>query len=265
MNVAIDNKELSMTALNGLPSSYETLIIAVDSPSNDETIFTFDLMRTRLRQYAQTVIECEKSVSDSKLSALYGASSKTGGPQKGRKKLHHKYSNHYCENCDNFGHSAKVCLGRDINGARPPNSRSDEKTRQNNALLIKQKASTNPAMNQKRFVRLMPKISTSAFPKRKSFSIADTGCTSHICLDQSMVHCYKTVTDMSVEIGTKDTVHFAGDGSVSVSMQRGLEYVVRILEGGCHILTFEFSLIFVSAVDKKGMQTRFVIAQCDIS
>ena len=62
MNVDIDDQEMAMAALNGLPSSYEGLIIALDALGNDTKTFNFDLVKSRLLQEEQRANERATSI-----------------------------------------------------------------------------------------------------------------------------------------------------------------------------------------------------------
>lgn len=52
MGVDVDDKELAMTVLNGLPSTYDYIITALDAVGDDSK-FTFDLVKSRLLQEEQ--------------------------------------------------------------------------------------------------------------------------------------------------------------------------------------------------------------------
>ena len=71
MDCEVEDQELAMAALNGLPPTYEHLIVALDALGNDDKSFTFELIKSRLIQGEQRATERENASS----SALYGASS----------------------------------------------------------------------------------------------------------------------------------------------------------------------------------------------
>ncbi len=50
MGVEIDDKELAMAVLNGLPKRFETIITALDAIGDDDPSFTFAKVRSRLLQ-----------------------------------------------------------------------------------------------------------------------------------------------------------------------------------------------------------------------
>lgn len=47
MGVTVYYKGLATAALNGLPFSRESLIVALDALGNDDDLFTFDLVKSR--------------------------------------------------------------------------------------------------------------------------------------------------------------------------------------------------------------------------
>ena len=53
MGVDVDEEEMAMAALNGLPGRYEYIITALDAVSDGESRFTYDLVKSRLLQEEQ--------------------------------------------------------------------------------------------------------------------------------------------------------------------------------------------------------------------
>ena len=56
-SVDIDDQEMAMAALNGLPVIYERLTVALDAVGNDEKSFSFDIVKSRLLQEEQRALE----------------------------------------------------------------------------------------------------------------------------------------------------------------------------------------------------------------
>ena len=255
MNIDIDDQETAMAALNGLPSSYESLIVALDAIGNDDKAFTFDLVKSRLLQEEQRVSERDFSMLKSNESAFVGVPGRNNGKSFGGSKPKNKFANHRCKNCGNFGHTEEACWGKDINGQRPPNPYK----KSNAAFVGEHQTQTNDTklLSESDYVCLMGRISGSSFPKGISSWITDSGCTAHICFDQSMFHEYESAKDMTVEMGTKATAEVVGKGSVVLDMQCGADYSTRRLDNVLHVPSFEYNLLSVSAIDKKGMSTTF--------
>ena len=82
--------------------------------------------------------------------------------------------------------------------------------------------------------------------------------------DRSLFDTYESVLNANVEMGTKATTKVTGKGSVTLKLQCGSSYETRKLENVLHIPSFEYSLLSVSAMDKKGMKTIFGDGQCVI-
>ena len=94
MGVEIDDQEIAMAALNGLPSTYESLLVALDALGNEERVFTFDLVKSRLFQEEQRRTERESSTLDSNSSALVVVSGVNGGKFERRE---NKFANVRCK------------------------------------------------------------------------------------------------------------------------------------------------------------------------
>ena len=75
--------------------------------------------------------------------------------------------------------------------------------------------------------------------------------------DKSLFHTYENVSNESVEMGTKDTAQVVGRGTVILKLQCGSPFETRKLDNVLHVPNFEYSLLSVSAMDKKGIKTTF--------
>lgn len=75
MDVDINDKEMAMTFLNGLPESYDGLISALDALGNEDKIFTFDLVKSRVLQEEQRMkMRNSNSIAKSETAALLSCS-----------------------------------------------------------------------------------------------------------------------------------------------------------------------------------------------
>ena len=264
MGVDIDNKELAMAALNGLPSTYESLIVALDALGNEEKSFTFELVKSRLLQEEQRAQDRMENTTVPKTSALVGVNNQNNN--QGFQKRQHKYSNHRCENCGTIGHSANHCWGKNVNGRRPPNPNSaDRKQSNSNALVVDHNVEPNRVISQNDYVCLMSKINQSNYPKGASSWICDSGCTAHMTYDRSLFDTYESVSNANVEMGTKATTGVVGKGSVILKLKCDSSYEFRKLQNVLHIPSFEYSLLSVGEMDKKGMTTTFGNGHCVIT
>lgn len=175
IDLNIDDQELAMAALDGLPPMYGSLIVALDALGNDDMSFTFDLVKSRLLQEQTGSNKREKSMSDSKSAALVRVSGKPRDGFRDSSKVPHKYSNHLCGNCGNNSHSAKVCWRKDVNDEHPSNPFPANRLIPNNSLVTEHKQSSTKVIDQKTFVCLMAKRNASAYLKGVSSCIVDSG------------------------------------------------------------------------------------------
>ncbi len=71
MDVTIDDKEIAMAVLNGLPPRFETIITALDAIGDDNASFTFDKVRSRLLQEERrSTMRTKSTKTESELALL---------------------------------------------------------------------------------------------------------------------------------------------------------------------------------------------------
>ena len=116
---------------------------------------------------------------------------------------------------------------------------------------------SDSVISDNNFVCLMSKINESHFPRRASSWICDSGCTAHMTHDRSLFKTYEYLPNASFEMGTKATTEVVGRGDITLKMQCGSTIEMRKLENVLHIPSFEYSLLSVSAMDKRKMKVTF--------
>lgn len=97
MNVNIDDKEMAMAVLNGLPECCETLIVALDALGLDDKSFPYDLVKSRLLQEEQRMNMRSDGFDSSALIGLDDKEKRPGGGKQPYK----------CTNCGHDGHTTK--------------------------------------------------------------------------------------------------------------------------------------------------------------
>ena len=85
MNVEVDDSELAMACLNGLPSTYENVIVFSDALGDDDQRFIFALVQNNLLQEEQRSIEQDTYGHENSSSALLGVNDKQDD-----KRSHHR-------------------------------------------------------------------------------------------------------------------------------------------------------------------------------
>lgn len=75
INVTVEDKEVAMEVLNGLPDRFESLISAMDALGNEYKTFTLDLVKRRLLQEEQRInMGTESVIVKSEAAALFSRS-----------------------------------------------------------------------------------------------------------------------------------------------------------------------------------------------
>lgn len=116
MRVNVDNMDLAMVALNGLPPVYGILIVTLDAMGNDDDMFTFDRVKSRLFQGGQRAYE-RRSGNSKQLGslALVGV-----GSQHSNNGGYVNLATYGCKNCNKLGHTEGHSWGKDIDGKCSP-------------------------------------------------------------------------------------------------------------------------------------------------
>ena len=263
MNVTIDDKEMAMAVLNGLPSRFDGLIVALDALGNEDKIFTLDFVKSRLLQEEQRAGMREEENLKSRNAAFINNARSQNTTQG---------FIHVCGNCGRGGHPTNRCWGKDINGRRPSpppgyrgkNERKQNKDGNKQSAFVGQtrENETSPSICETEFTCLMTNLVKSEATRRSSSWIIDSACTSHMTFDRNAFITYKPMNNASVEMGTKAKTHVEGRGNVLLSLNVNGQIKKCFLQDTLHVPEFEYSLISVSAMDNRGISTEFAEGQC---
>eukprot|EP00171_Calliarthron_tuberculosum_P000627 IDg627t1 len=118
MDVVIDDKEMAMAVLNGLPQRFETIITALDAIGDDDISFTFDKVRGRLLQEEKRFTMRESSSQSTKSSALVHSVPSRSSSSSSKRCTHCGRTNHTEPHCwEKYGRPASNSRRRP---GRPP-------------------------------------------------------------------------------------------------------------------------------------------------
>ena len=262
MGVDVDDQETAMAVLNGLPPRYDSLIVALDALGNEDRLFTLDFVKSRLLQEEQRSNMRELEEVSRPNAALFNRSQNIGKTR----------SSYHCTNCGRNGHTAQRCWGKDINGRRPnppPGYRSSGNNGQRrggnqagssnlNLAMVGQSsdASTATDDNKSEETCLMTKVVNSGDIARSSW-IADSACTAHMTYDRSSFAKYNSVSGASVEMGTRAKTEVVGSGDIVITLSADGHSEKCRLKDVLHVPEFEYSLLSISTLDRRGIATTF--------
>ena len=259
MGVDVDDQEIAMAVLNGLPPRYDSLIVALDALGNEDKIFTLDFVKSRLLQEETRANMRDLEEVSKPNAALFNKSRNTR-------------STYHCTNCGRDGHTAQRCWGKDINGRRPDPPRGHHSSRNDGVRRSKGQDSTrvkNSAMigqfreigsdsddKEEEYTCLMSKAVKYGRNARLSW-IADSACTAHMTFDRAAFKKYSAVSGVFVEMGTKAKTEVAGRGDIAITLAADGQSRECLLKDVLHVPEFEYSLLSVSALDRRGVKTTF--------
>ena len=252
MSVHIDDKEMAMAVLNGLPSRFDSLIVALDALGNEDKVFGLDFVKSRLLQEEQ-----RESMKSEGAKTLHGPALVNRAPIRREMK---------CTNCSRFGHTATYCWGKDVNGRRPPPP-SRFRTRNNiqkPSAFVSQQEHSVEEPNEDDYTCLlsnssaMPSVPTSKW-------LVDSGCSAHMTFDRSLFITYENMESGSVEMGTKARANVAGRGAVELMLNVNGSANPCILKNVLHVPDFGYSLLSVSQMVSKGMEVSFQTGNCIVT
>jgi hypothetical protein len=93
MEVKIDDTEMAMTVLCGLPQNYEHLIVAIDA-ATDNFNLSMDFVKSRLLQDEQRMLDRDKAMPSHDAALINKPNTGGGGP---------------CNHCDKPNHTGPRC------------------------------------------------------------------------------------------------------------------------------------------------------------
>ena len=269
MGIDVDDKEVAMAVLNGLPPQYENLIVALDALGNEDKLFTLEFVKSRLLQ------EDERSSMRNIDSASNASSALLSYGNRGNTKQSNSYNSPMvCNNCGHTGHTAPRCWGKDVNGRRPPappgyvpkgKNRQDGSTTNGFVTTDIVQPPSSTFISEADYTCLMTKIVNADLSARSSSWIIDSGCSAHITFDRSLFTSYTPETLRTVEMGDKATASVAGRGDVMIQVLVNGKVSHCKLMNVLHVPNFEYSLVSVSKIDSRGLCTSFQNGVCTIT
>lgn len=87
--------------------------------------------------------------------------------------------------------------------------------------------------------------------------VTESGITRHITYDRSLFLKYDSVSDVGVEVGTKDKVVVAGRGDIFIEIPNKKGTSVLELEKVPHLPSLEYCILSVGAIYRVGVQIKF--------
>ena len=256
MNVAIDDKEMAMAVLNGLPAHYGTIITALDAIGDEDDSFTFEKVRSRLLQEEKRRTSRTSLSSSSRPSALVQqASQDRSGPNQKN-----------CLHCGRNNHSEAYCWqkhGHPRSFARR-NSRRAPRRKTTAAVVEEQPQASEEYELDLNLVCLLSKAPPQKHVDCSLLWHVDSGASNHMTFARHAFTSYRAVDPFPVQMGDKSTTMVVGRGDVCIPLKFNHSKRTCKLTNVFHVPSLAFSLISVSSLAKKGICTKFNITSVHI-
>lgn len=244
MSVTVDESEMAMAMLNGLPDAYDPLISALDAIGGQDEKLEFDYVKSRVIQEEQrSDIRAGQAATRAESAAL----------------VSQRKERPVCTHCKKKGHLASKCweLYPHLN------PRKNNNTNEETAFFAKRNAAEDLDV-----VCLLAKLSNSSDQVKVNPEInwiIDSGCSNHMTHDKNLFSSYSAVEETQfVELGNNDKARIVGKGTVRIQIKvNGVSRTCVLMEA-MHVPELGFNLVSVPALDKKKLSTTFEGQRCFI-
>lgn len=243
MSVLIDDSELAMALLNGLPEQYDALISALDAVGNDDHTLSFDHVKARVMQEEQRMgMRHAAATVQSEAAALLSQQTNANRqrPQ--------------CTYCKKVGHVEDKCW------KKYPHLNPHKKQNPDQAAIA---ISENIANDSDVICLLASHIKST----KLDHWFLDSGCSNHLTHDKSNFQSYSDIAHgsrTSVEVGNGDKALVMGKGTVHLSILVNSASKACELYNVLYAPDLDYNLVSISSLDKKGFTTTFSNARCRI-
>lgn len=252
MGVSIDDKEMAMAVLNGLPERFQSIITALDAIGDGDESFTLDKVRSCLLQEERRSSLRESCSSNSEAAALMNNSIPLNSKRSGKK----------CTFCGRKGHTRPECWDEHGKPARYRKTNSkpgQNKNRSDHTAALSADVDVQDNTDDGDHVCLLNTYALSSTLNQKSAKVwhIDSAATSHITFDRSLFMNYSSIGPFNVEMGDNSTAQVIGKGEVHLQIfVNGSQKTCKI-QDVLHVPSFSYSLVSVSEMARKGFTINF--------
>lgn len=230
LGCAVDDEEIAVIMLCGLPDEYNPLVMTIES---SQTKLTSEFVKSRLLQEDYRL----KLGSDQNDTALV-LKGKQGHAQ-------HKSFRKFipvCHHCNQKGHIKPRCPK--LHKKTPTNTA--EKTKMPNDVLL-----------------LAAALGSGSF--KKEDWVIDSGCTNHMCMnDQLFEDLSNVILDKNVSVANNQTISCIGSGNVKLNLKSNINNAVTtaIINNVLHVPDVATNLLSVGNITDKNRIVMFNQTEC---
>ena len=234
MSVDIDDSEMAMALLNGLPDEYSSLISALDALGSEESQLNFEFVKARIMQEEQRI-----NMRNFEALKKTGASSLVANEHRSRPK---------CDYCGKIGHKESRCWKKFPE--KNPHKRKP-------ALVA-------ALPEEDEIVCLMAKYKNNSSPNNSEDWYIDSGCSNHMIFNKSLFSSYTTGTFSEVDFGNLERAKIAGFGDIVIKINNPKSNKDIKIKNVLHVPDLGYQLLSVQNWDLAGYSTVFENKTCVI-
>ena len=242
MSVVIDESEMAMALLNGLPEAFDPLISALDAISGEDDTLEFDYVKSRAMQEEQRIDIRANQASKKAESAAFLT-----------RQRQYIRERPQCSHCKKQGHIESKCW------KKHPHLNPHKK--QESAFVATGEEGTvvvSLLANHTKYAAEVESTKTTDW-------FIDSGCSNHMTHDKSLFTSYTVSSQPQfVELGNGNKARIVGKGTVQVQIIVNDEPRVCKLMSTMHVPELGYNLVSVPTMDKKNFYTTFGEEKCTI-
>ena len=239
IEVTIEDKDMAMTVLCGIPQKYEHLIVAIDAATSDSSL-SMDFVKSRLLQEEQRMMARDKVKPDHDAALLTLPSTNSKAP---------------CTHCGKDNHQVPRCW------KKYPHLRPNRSGGRQTGLAAKSTRQIESDNDSSAEICLMT-VSDNVSRAVRTNWIIDSGCTSHICNDRHMFSDMHVSDSFMIEIGDKSGVKAIGRGSIQLVLLINGKPRKAVIKDVAYAPTMAFNMLSVRVMNRDGKRTVFEENRC---
>lgn len=251
MNVTVQDCDMAMALLCGLPEQFDPLISALDAIGSEENELEFDHVKSRVLQEELRIgIRIAQATSKSETNALVSnhenncVNCNIGNSSRPK-----------CNHCGILGHVIEKCWKK-YPHLNP--HKNKKKTEHHSALM----ANHGDQKDIEDVICLIGKHVKNQHTNIKNPWYIDSGCSNHMTFDRSLFTTLDESTLSTVELGNRNRSNIIGCGSIDTKISVNGKTVPCTLKNVLLIPELGYQLLSVSSLSKGGLSTTFSNGRC---
>ena len=248
MDVNVEDEDIAMSVLCGLPDRFEHLIVAIDTVTND-TDLTLDFVKSRLLQE-------EQRMNDRGNGAKKPDAALMTNNRNDRK----------CTYCKKKGHTEPFCWKKQRDEKAKKDSKPSGLITKRHQNIADDDSSDEEDNDPRDFVCIMAN-SLKQKINRASSEVwhIDSGATAHMTHNRNLFHTFESSDPFDVGMGSDTSVRAFGQGKIFINLLVNDEKKSCQLQNVSYVPDLRYNLISVSVMEEAGMRVVFENGRCEMS